>query len=855
MSQFSKKTTLTNGLSVIYEKFDQANIVSIHLGIKIGSVNETNQQSGMCHLIEHLVFKGTKSYQAGEIATLVEAHGGELNAYTSWDQTVYYINLPSDHFSLGLNIVKEMAFDATFDPVEIDREKEVVIEEILRSQDNPHRVLSDLLFSHFYQKHPYGRPIIGTKELVKNFSRDDIVSFYNKYYCPQNMVLAVCGNIDESTLNQGLENTFRHAINAPQTHNTLTEEPAKTTYQILTHKMDINATHLELAFAAPELAHPDVPAMDVLSHLLGEAETSLLEQNTKEKEQLVHNIYSTCYTPRYPGVFIISCQLNPQQITPALLSICKQIDHVKAIPFEEEKIERAKLLAKAQLVYERQTCEGTARKWITYEILSGNYRFDEAYIETVSKLTASDIQKAANTYLDMSKATLAIVLPKKSAIRINKNVFAHKPDAFAKKRQPKQRLQDTFLYKLDNGVRVIVKENHRLPLVSIKTASLGGLRYETARNNGINHLLSSIITRSTVTLNQEQLAEKCEWLGGHLGGYTGRNSFGLSFSFLSEKRHQAIPVFSDVILHPAFAKTEISKEKKLMLESIKNRSDNPAQTAFSLLLKHLFRGHPYQLHPLGEKLSINALSLEQLKKYYQLIMTPQNLVIAVTGDVNTQEILELLNDQLACLKKSAFHKINLSKPNRPHDHPVLFKNQKKEQTHVAIGFLSTSLYDQDKYAMEILSNILSGQGGRLFLELRDKQSLAYTVSTTLIEGLETGFFGAYIATEPSKADTAIKGIFKELDQLRDTEISQTELDRAKNYIIGNQEIENQKISAIAMQLALNEIYGQGMEEWYEFTNRIKKVTTAQIQQAAQKYLRPERSITAITGPMKCRGES
>jgi len=311
MSDFSKKIKLTNGLTVIYEKNDNANIVSINIGVRVGSVHEKDHESGICHLIEHMVFKGTKSYKPGEIATLVESHGGELNAYTSLDQTVYYINLPARHFNVGLKLIKEMAFDALMDPEELAREKEVVVEEINRGKDNPHRVLGEALFSRFFTKHNYRRPVIGTDELVRGFSADKVYNFYKKHYSPQNMILGICGNIDEDEMSEGLEELFRYEVNTPLTDHSLPKEPEKTKHEIVKCGMEIGATYFELAFPAPHITHKDVPALDILSHLLGESETSLLEQNTKEKDKLVHSIYSSCFTPRYTGIFMIGGQVEP----------------------------------------------------------------------------------------------------------------------------------------------------------------------------------------------------------------------------------------------------------------------------------------------------------------------------------------------------------------------------------------------------------------------------------------------------------------------------------------------------------------------------------------------------------------
>lgn len=850
MTQFTKKIRLTNGLTVIFEKNENAKIVSINIGIKVGAVNEKNHESGLCHLIEHMVFKGTRSFAAGEIATLVESHGGELNAYTSLDQTVYYINIPSKSLALGLKLLKEMVFDAIFDPVELKREKEVIIEEIKRGQDSPHRVLGESVFHSCYQKHPYGRPVIGTEKLVRGFSRNKIIEFYKKYYCPQNMILAVCGHIHEADISKEIEKQFRFTDSPPLCDTMIPQEPSKKTFKIIKKTMNIKATYFDLAFEAPSLTHPDVPALDILSHLLGESETSLLEHNTKDQQQLVHSIYSSCYTPKYPGLFLIGALINPALINKALRSIKKEVAVFQNHLIENEKIERAKLLARAQLIYEQQTCEGTARKWITYETTAGDYKFDDKYMDAINKITASDIQKVANKYLNFNKVTLVILHPNKTSIQIDSSIFKKDSSQNKKRFRKISQKKEACVYLLDNGIRVVLKENHRLPIVSIKTASLGGLRYENRANNGINQLLSNVITRGTTNLTPLALAEKIEWLAASLNSYTGRNSFGFSFSFLSEKTHHAIPLLSDVILNPAFNDQEVEKEKKSQLEAIKNYEDNPSSVVFRQVLQEIFKGHPYQYHTLGTSQSVKSLGPLELRKYYNQILTPKNLVIAVVGDFESEYMLELLNNAFHKLKNRPFPTRKIQKPRSLNKMISTFKKKDNQQAHIALGFLGASLYSKDKHVLEIINNILSGQGGRLFLSLRDKMSLAYSVGSTYVEGLETGFFGTYIGTEPGKIEKSISSMLNELRKIQNESISSDELSRAKNYIIGNHEIDHQKNSSIALQLALNLIYGKHLGDYYDFQKHISKVSRQDVQRVAKKYLNLDRYVLGIVGPVK-----
>lgn len=847
-----QKKQWPNGLTVVFEKNTAAEVVSLNMGIKLGAVFEADVESGLCHVIEHMVFKGTQSFQAGEIAVLVEAHGGELNAYTSFDQTVYYINLPSRHFSLGLKILKEMVFDATMDSVELEREKEVVIEEIRRGKDNPMRVLSELLFSHFFKIHNYRRPVIGTEKHVRNFTRDQVTRFYKKHYSPQNMILGVCGAIDELELERALQEHFSFDASVTPVSQKIVMEPPHEKSQIVMKSMDIQATYFDIGFSCPGLTHDDVPALDMLSHLLGESSTSLLEKFTHEEEQLVHSIYTSCYTPKYPGLFVIGGMVDPKKINMALASIRRQIDTARHIPFDDESLERAKTLMKAQMVFDKETCEGTARKWMVYETVMDDFAYDEKYIEKIQKLTTHDLLRVAQKYLNPSLALLAVLHAPRVKIKIDRAFF--KPEDKTKKNliKKKKQSQDVTLHTLSNGIRVLVKENHRLPIAALKLTSLGGLRYETISTNGLSYLMANSLTKGTEKQSYLEIAEKCERHAVSISGYAGRNSWGGSLSFLSDKIKEACDLFADVILHPAFAKDEVKKERDLQLESIKNKSDSAAQIAFYLALEKLYANHPYRFQLLGHREKVKTFHSPKLQQFYEHFCVPENLVMAVVGGVNTSEVLELLDREFGKLKKKKFHKKKLKSPLPLKKQILLFESKNKNQAHVVVGFLGASLYDKDRSTLDVINSLLSGQGGRLFLELRDKQSLAYSVSSTMIEGLETGYFGIHMDTDPGKVQKAVDGIFAELDKLKKDSLSETELDRAKNYIIGNYEIDHQKNDSIAMQLALNEVYNIDIPEFFNFASKIRKVTAEDVSRVAKRIIHFDQSVVSVVGPKGCR---
>jgi zinc protease len=851
MSQFAKKLKLANGLTVIYEPIPNSGVVSINIGVKVGSSDEASSESGLCHLIEHMVFKGTKSFGVGEIATRVEAAGGELNAYTSFDQTVYYINLPASQFGIGIKLLKEMVFDAKFDPAELEREKEVVVEEIRRGKDSPQRVLGEVLFSSAYRVHPYKNQVIGTEKHVRGFPRHQVHEFYKSHYSPHSIILGICGDIPEAELNQTLEELFQLETGLPTPRREQPLEPAKTRTTINTASMDITTTYFDLAFQVPSLNHADVPALDILSFLLGEGDTSRLEQNVKETKQLVHHIYTSNYTPRHPGLFVVGGQVDAKKLNLALAAVREEILHCHNRLPAPKDIERAKLILRSRVIYEKETCEGTAGKWMSYETTVDDFDFDARYLAGIETVTAADIMRVAQTYLDLQKVTVAVLHPKGVKIAVDKSLFKNP------KKEPRLRFKPTLvkddvaLYKLSNGLSVALRENKRLPIVSLKLVGLGGLRAESPTNNGITSLTASLLTKGTKTRTYLEIAEAVEGLAGSLNGYAGRNTWGISQNFLSEKFEDALPLFADVLLNPAFDPREVEKEKRQQLEAIRNQADNPAQIVFLNGLKKIFSGHPFRLPMLGDAKSVRSLNAAKLKAWHQARLDPKGLVIAASGDFDSQRLLETLEAELAGLKSPQKKELTIKVPNRLKGVTHLFEAKDKKQAHVAIGFLSASLNSRDRFAIDLINNILSGQGGRLFLELRDKQSLAYTVSASVLQSPETGLFATYIGCDPSKVKTAIAGMLGEIQRLRDEPVSAIELERAKTYVLGNQKLDNQKNGSIAMQLALSQLYHGDLDDHFLYDKNLLAITSDDIQKTAKRYLTPEHCVISVVGPKGC----
>lgn len=844
---------LPNGLEVLLEENHAAPVVSFYMLIKTGAAMETDAEAGISHIIEHMLFKGTPSRSVGEIAIDVETAGGEINAFTSFDQTVFYINMAARFCDKGLSILADAVQNPLFEADELEREKEVILEEIRRERDNPQHRVSELVFMKSFKRHPYGRPIIGFESTVKSFTRTSLINFYKKWYTPKNMALIVVGAFETEKMLKRIKNAFAGFRGGGVPKKRPSVEPEQKKIVAYTEENPINAAYFSLGFHIPNVLHKDIPALDVLSHILAGTESARLTQEIREKRGLVNAIYSYAFSPKDPGILIVGGVTTPAKTVSAINAIWDEIVKLKVSPAKSGELERAKLNIRSAEIYEKETTSGQANKYAYFMAVAGDHEFERRYYRALQDVRADDIMKVVQKYIVPQNLTLAIVLPKKSGKtsimrRIRRHIKTTPPIKTTVKKL-RGRPTPPILKTLPNGIRLLIHENHALPIVACASASLGGLRLENRMNNGINNLLANTITKGTQSKTALEIAEKIEAAAGTIDGYSGRNTFGVKAEFLSDKFAEGFDLFAEVLTQPSFAASEVAIEKRQALEDIKNQEDALTALAFIKFLAALFPTHPYGLRLLGKKDTVRKISREELDAYYRRIVTPKNTVVSVVGDVAPDEVVKLAEARLK-FKNARRGVFKPPRPEVPNKMPltVEYKRPEKEQTHIVMGFLGPTLKSKDHYAIAVLNNILSGQGGRLFLHLRDQMGLAYAVNSSYFAGIEPGFIALYIGTEPRKAEKAIKAMKGELAALLQEGVTVEELTRSKNHLIGTYEIERQKCLAMAGAYSCNILYGLGAAEVDEYPNKIAAVTRADVTRAAKRYIHPSRPVTAVIKP-------
>ncbi len=842
---------LTNGLTLLVEPMHEAPVVALQAWVDVGSADEPETQAGIAHVHEHMLFKGTSRRAVGEIAKTVEASGGEINAWTSHDQTVYHLVLAASEMQLGLDILADALQHSAFDAAELTREIEVIVEEIRRAQDTPTRRLSNALFRSAYRSHPYQRPVIGSTETVRAMTREQILAFYAAYYRPERTTLVVCGDVDEDAVHAAVEKLFgKWPTRGTLPERARTVEPPSTERRIEILVEPVKEARLSLAWHIPSLGHEDIVALDAVAVILGHGDSSRLYAETRRRQRLVSDVHAYAYTPRDPGLFIIGATLRAHDVEAALASLLHEAYRLRRSSVTQEELAKAKISILSESAHVRETVQGQARRRGFFEVVGGDFDFETHYFAALERLAAEDLRRVAERYLDAAP-TLVVQLPEErrdlAAAALGAIIDEHAHATVTTTRAPARRDEhDVRRMDLPGGAVLLLKPEDR-PVVAMRAVALGGLLWESREKQGLGSLFGSMWGLATLDRPTQALAQHIARLGGSLAGFAGRNTLGLRAEFIAERWQDGLGIFCDALLEPLFGEADLERERQVALERIRNREDNPAGVAFDAFVEALYPTHPYGYRLVGTEDSVRALTLGDLERSHREYASRDKLVISVVGGFDSDEVAGVLEQRLTAVATPAL----AAPPAR--DTPLGAPRKvrltlDKQQSHVIVGSMGVTVDDPTRHALDVLTTVLSGQGGRLFLDLRDRQSLAYSVSASALEGIAPGHVLVYIATAPEKVTSALDGLRTHLERLCTELVGTDELTRAQRYLVGTHAIDLQRTGARAMAMALDERLGLGYASHRQYAEQIWAVTAEQLRDAARRHLAPERLLEVIVGP-------
>jgi len=352
---------LPNGLTVFLEPCPAIPVVALQAWIHVGSAQERSHEAGISHLVEHMLFKGTRRRGVGELAMEIEAAGGDINAWTEFNNTGYHVVIASRFFDTGLDVLSDALQRPSFDPVELERERLVVLEEMQQGEDSPHRVNFHQLFGQVFRQHPYGRPVIGRRETVQSITRKDLVAFHRRWYTPGNTNFIIVGDFEPTEALQKVRRAFR-LRSKPKPPLRSFSEPDQRAPRVAVKTAEVREAYLLAGFHIPGIRHEDAPVVDLAATLLGQGDSSRLHRRVLRQQQLATDVSAFSYTPHDVGVMTVGASVVPDQLREATAAILTETYRLGFEAVEDEELHKAYVLLESNTIHQRETVQGQARR-------------------------------------------------------------------------------------------------------------------------------------------------------------------------------------------------------------------------------------------------------------------------------------------------------------------------------------------------------------------------------------------------------------------------------------------------------------------------------------------------------------
>lgn len=837
-------------MEILFVPTPGINVVALQGWIRFGAADEPEAAAGIAHFFEHLLFKGTESRGVGEVAKEIENLGGDVNAFTTYDCTVMHLTVGKDLAFKGLDILADALQNSVVDPDEYVREKEVILEEIKRRNDQPGSVASDLLRTHLFGSHPYARPVIGYSKIIEDLSREEVMRIYKTYYNPKTLYLTLAGDFDIPATLEHLEKLFGSFKGNAVGENRNANLGRGTSSEFKNHTTQ--DAHLSFAWRVPGLTHKSTPALDALALILGQGESSRLYEKLVIDTKLVRSIGSFSWSPKDTGAFEIHVKAPPG-VAKNYTKVTNLINDCMLSPITSRELDKVKANMIAQNAYSRETVDGLAERFGYAHAMAGDANFDFEYTKRVSELTLDDVEQAKKEFLTWDKVVATGILPKGDKLPL----FIP-PQTQSRKRQ--NHLWAGGVYKSEIGdVTILAKKVSHAPLVSVRWNALGGCRLENDKEAGIGGLWTRVVTEGAVdssgkTWKQKEINALIDLLGASIASSHGKGSTGLSCDGLSKDFDTLASILVAMAREPLFEKDLVEAEKKRILIDINSALDSPGAILSTIFYEKMFPNHPYGRNRFDEAKRIPKFKIPDLSKFHKRVFN-QKQVISVVGDIDPEIVFAFFerefSDQKKKLSKDLLKKRRIFHLKNPKAEVRMLD---KEQSHIQLGFPTFDIRNEDRWALSGLSGLLSGQGGRLFLELRDRLSLCYSVGCSHFEGIDGGFFSFYIGTSPEKEESALKAFDVEIKKLLNDGISDADWQLALRFILGNKKIEDQRFGPQALEFSLTELYGMGFEESLQYEQKLSALTAKDISTAARTYLsQKDRQVLSIVRPSKSKG--
>ncbi|MBX7174671.1 MAG: insulinase family protein [Pyrinomonadaceae bacterium] len=862
---------LKNGLRVILHQDKSIPVVAVNLFYHVGSKNEVAGRTGFAHLFEHMMFQGSKNYVDGWRA--IDELGGNNNATTDEDRTYYYEVVPSNFLerTLYMEADRMSGLLEAMTQEKLDNQRDVVKNERRQRVDNvPYGSSFEFIGENSYPKgHPYNWSVIGSMADLSAASLDDVKSFFRTYYVPNNAVLALAGDFDEKQTKAWIEKYFGQIAKGMEINRPNVPMPKFEGETRKTIEEPVPLPRIYMIWHSTPTYAPDEAAIDMLGSILSTGRGSRLQSNLVYGKELVQNISANNPTREIGGLFQITATAKPGKTLEEIeKEINAQIEQIKKEPPTAEEINRALNIREANAIYGMQTVLGKGRQLSHYAGYLGKPNYFQTDIERYRKVTAADIQRVANQYLNGNRLIISHVpgkaVPKSNPVtdkptstesKKKDTALIAKQDAALPKAgpDPKFALPSIEKTKLSNGLNVWLVKHNELPIVSMNMVINAGGILESAEKSGVALMTSGMLTQGTKKRSAIDIANQLQSIGAFISASSGWDSTSITMQTLTKNLDQTLDIYADVIVNPSFPANELESIRRRTMVGFLQRKSNPSAVANVVFNKVLYGNQPYGRQLGGDENSIKTMTSDDLANFYNANYHPNNATLIIVGDVESKTILPKLEKSFAEWKAGSA--VSMPNPNQEMmAKPGIYLIDKPGavQSSVSIGQVGLSRSNPDFYAVQVMNAILGGSGSaRLYMNLREDKGYTYGAYSGFSFRRGPGPFSAGGEIQTGSTKEALQEFIKEINGIRGAiPVTEQELEVNKQSFIRSYPSDFETVQQISGQLSSLVVYGLPDSYFNEYIPKINAVTLADVNRVANKYLDPSKMAIIVVGDRK-----
>ncbi len=825
----------SNGLTTLFQQQGEAPLLSLQFWIQTGSINESpHLGSGLSHLLEHMVFKGTASYTGQQLAERVSSLGGLWNAYTSTDRTVYHIDGPAHHWREFLHILHELVFLPSFPREEWEKERDVIRREMAMYDDDPQDVAYRTLNETLFCAHPRRLPVIGHRHLFDSLRYEDMCEYHADNYIPEK-IFVVCssgGNVisqqDFIIEVEQLQSTI--AAKAAKNPSPISPEPPQWGSRIQRREFAQPTSTLMLAWRIPNAQHPDAAPLSILSHLLGSGRAAWLHALFHDEKGIAHDVSTSIIPSRdSEGAFIIEVDCDRDKRDELKNEL---LDYITELPNHrgfQQGIQRALAQLKTTRLRGLSSVQGRANALAISWHLTRNINSMREWEEALSQVTVEDIQRVARQYLSTTKRSEVSIDP------LGSNTAENTSDQVPAQATCQQS-------ELPTGLRLVTRQDRSIPLIHINIAIGAGCGSENAQLAGINSLLSECLLKGTHTRSASDIADALENRGASISSDAGNNTLLISSTCLSEDIEHTLDILSDILLHPALDQKVIDTEKDAMIADILDSEEDPLSLAFRHLRPLCFGDSSYGLIPDGTVQSIRNIERKHLLDQHTRLICGRNIVISIVGDLpnNTEQIVSSL---FSNLPQGIPIQRTKTSPQQAGDSRLIMD---KEQAVIALAIPGVAIESEENTALALILEWFRDMAGPIFTEIREKRGLAYYASASAMSGIDTGCFYFYLGTAPEQIEEARHALTQCLADLADQGMPLDAFERTRATTLVGHQIHMQSQARIGKVIAIDTLLGLSTDYSITLPERLLALTHSEVEQSMRKLLHATQVRTWVT---------